>query len=60
MDDNARADLYVELQRYMHENPPFIYLYEPVTFEAINPNVQDHNPYPSEDYFLWETWVAPE
>ncbi len=59
MDDDARADLYVELQRYMQDNPPFIYLYEPVTFEAVNPNVQDHNPYPSEDYFLWGTWVEP-
>ena len=60
VDDDARAALYVELQQYMHENPPFIYLYEPVTFEAINLKVQNYRPYPSEDYLLPETWVATE
>lgn len=60
VDDDARAELYVELQRYMQENPPFIYLYEPVTFEAINPKVQDHRPRPAENYFLKDVWVVPE
>ena len=36
VDDNQRGALYVELQRYMQENPPFIYLYEPTTFEATS------------------------
>jgi peptide/nickel transport system substrate-binding protein len=58
VDDNARADLYVELQRYMQENPPFIYLYEPVTFEAINPKVQDYRPRSAENYFLKNVWVV--
>ncbi|MDX1523342.1 MAG: ABC transporter substrate-binding protein, partial [Anaerolineae bacterium] len=58
VDDDARADLYVELQQYMQENPPFIYLYEPVTFEAINPKVQDYKPRPAENYFLKEVWVV--
>ena len=52
VDDDARAKLYVELQRYMQKNPPFIYLYEPVTFEAINPNVQNYKPRPAENYYL--------
>ncbi len=52
VDDEARANLYVELQHYMQENPPFIYLYEPVTFEAINPKVQNFKPRPAENYFL--------
>lgn len=58
VDDDARADLYVELQQYMQENPPFIYLYEPVTFEAINPKVQDYRPRPAENYFLKDVWVV--
>ncbi len=52
MDDEARAQLYIELQRYMQESPPFIYLYEPVTFEAINPKVQNYRPRPAEDFLL--------
>jgi len=58
MDTDARADLYRELQVYMRENPPFIYLYFPNAFEAINSSVQDYRPRPAEDYNLWYTWVA--
>ena len=58
VDDDARAKLYVELQRYMQKDPPFIYLYEPVTFEAINPKVQDYTPRPAEDYFLKAVSIA--
>ncbi len=57
MDDGARAKLYVELQRYMYENPPFIYLYQPVAFEAINVNVKNYKPRPPENYFLKDTWI---
>jgi peptide/nickel transport system substrate-binding protein len=57
IDDDARADLYVELQRYMKENPPFIYLYEPVTFEAINPKVKDYRPRAAENYYLKYTSI---
>lgn len=60
VNDEARAQLYVELQQYMHENPPFIYLYEPVTFEAINPRVQNYKPRAAENYYLENTWVLPE
>ncbi len=58
MDNDARAALYRELQEYMQENPPFIYLYEPVTFEAIHPKVQNYNPRPSEDYLLHNVSIA--
>jgi peptide/nickel transport system substrate-binding protein len=52
VDDSERAQLYIELQRYMVENPPFIYLYQPMAFEAVNTAVQNYNPRPAEDYFL--------
>jgi len=60
VNDEKRKELYVELQHYMHDNPPFIYLYEPFTFEAINFRVQDYKPRPAEDYFLKHTWVLEE
>lgn len=60
VDDEKRKELYVELQHYMHDNPPFIYLYEPFTFEAINFRVREYNPRPAEDYFLKYTWVLEE
>jgi len=58
VDQEARAALYGELQVYMREDPPFIYLYEPVSFEAINTRVQDYKPRSAETYFLYETFVV--
>lgn len=58
VDETARADLYVELQHYMQENPPFIYLYEPVTFEAYRTRVENFQPNPSEQYFLYNVSVS--
>jgi len=58
VDIAKRTALYEELQVYMQENPPFIYLYEPYTFEAVRDKVQDYNPRPSEIYYLMDTWVA--
>lgn len=52
MDDGKRAALYVSLQRYMQENPPFIYIYELMTFEAYNPKVKGFYPRAAEDYYL--------
>jgi len=60
VDREERKALYEELQVYMIENPPFIYLYEPVTFEAINTRVQNYHPLGGEDYWLFDTWVAVE
>ncbi len=58
VDIARRTALYEELQVYMQENPPFIYLYEPYTFEAVRDKVQDYQPRPSEIFYLMDTWVA--
>jgi peptide/nickel transport system substrate-binding protein len=58
VDPDKRAKLYEEIQVYMKDNPPFIYLYEPMTFEAVRDRVQAYNPRPSEIYYLNETWIA--
>lgn len=60
VDEDARKQLYEELQAYMIDNPPFIYLYEPMAFEAIRDHVQDYKPRGAEEYYLWYTWVAQE
>jgi peptide/nickel transport system substrate-binding protein len=60
VDREGRRKLYEELQVYMQENPPFIYLYEPVAFEAVRTRVQNYRPRPAEDYWLFETWVVSE
>ena len=57
VDDEARAALYGELQTYMRENPPFIYLYEPVTFEAIRTRVENYKPRAAEQYYLYDVDV---
>ena len=58
VDQQERADLYGDVQAYMRENPPFIYLYEVFTFEAINTRVQHYKPRSAETYFLWDTFVV--
>jgi peptide/nickel transport system substrate-binding protein len=60
VDREARKQLYEELQVYMQENPPFIYLYEPVAFEAVRDRVMDYYPRSAEDYWLFETWVTED
>ncbi len=60
VDREARKALYEELQVYMQENPPFIYLYEPVAFEAVQDRVMDYKPRSQESYWLFETWVTEE
>lgn len=57
---DERKALYEELQVYMQENPPFIYLYEPVVFEAKQDRVMDYYPRSAEDYWLFETYVVGE
>jgi len=59
LDREKRKALYEELQVYMQENPPFLYLYEPVTFEATRDRVTDYNPRPSEMLYLFDTGVTP-
>lgn len=57
VDEQARADMYGELMRYMQENPPFIYLYEPVTFEAVSSKVKNFRPRSAEQYYLFDVDV---
>jgi peptide/nickel transport system substrate-binding protein len=57
VDTDARKKLYEDLEAYMHESPPFIFLYNPMAFEAIRDYVQDYRPRPAEDYFLWYTYT---
>ncbi len=58
VDADKRAALYEDLQVYMQEDPPFIYLYEPYTFEATREGVEGYNPRPSEFVYLTSTSVA--
>ncbi len=60
VDQEAREKLYEELQVYMKENPPFIYLLEPIGFEGLTARVQNYHPLPGEDIFLFDTWVTIE
>jgi peptide/nickel transport system substrate-binding protein len=52
VDRDARAALYRELHELMREEPPFIYLYQPTIFEAVNERVQGYLPRAAEEYFL--------
>ena len=58
VDDEERGKLYSELHQIMYDDPPFVYLYEPNTFEAINSAVQNYKPRAAEDYFLKEVFIA--
>jgi peptide/nickel transport system substrate-binding protein len=57
-DREARAGLYGELQNFMIEDPPFIYLYVPNAFEAINDAVQGYEPNAVEQYYLKDVFLA--
>ncbi len=57
MDRNERVKIYEEIQEYMREEPPFIYLYELSTFEGVNKGVQDYLPSSSELHSLWFTSI---
>lgn len=51
VDRDERAKLYGELQSYMFENPPFIYLYSLNLFEATRDRVQGYSPMANEGFF---------
>ncbi len=57
-DEEERAKLYTEFNQYLYDDPPFVYLYEPNTFEAINVAVQNYKPRSAENYFLKEVFLA--
>jgi peptide/nickel transport system substrate-binding protein len=58
VDTEERAQLYGEVQQLMYDDPPFVYLYEPNTFEAINDAVQNYKPRAAEEYWLKEVFLA--
>jgi peptide/nickel transport system substrate-binding protein len=58
VDADKRKALYEEYNVYMQENPPLIYLYEPVTFEATTARVRDFTPQTNEMMYLFNTWVT--
>lgn len=58
LDDAERADVFGEIHRRLHEDPAFIYLYEPVTIEATTDRVVDYRPRSAEDFWLWATEVT--
>jgi peptide/nickel transport system substrate-binding protein len=53
VDRGARAALYGEIDALMRAEPPFIYLYQPTIFEAVNERVQDYRPRAAEEYYLF-------
>ena len=57
-DSDARAELYKQLQVYMVDNPPFIYLYEPNSFEATGARVEGYVPNSSELYLAKDIWLT--
>ncbi|MGF1666739.1 MAG: ABC transporter substrate-binding protein [Acidimicrobiia bacterium] len=58
LDDGERASIFTEIHRRLHEDPPFIYLYEPETIEAITDRVENYRPRSAEDYWLWAVELA--
>lgn len=56
-DTDKRAALYKELQTYMYENPQFIYLYEPNSFEAVSTKVEGYVPDSVEQYYLKNVYL---
>lgn len=59
-DDEERAQIYSEFHEYLYNDPPFVYLYQPNTFEAINVAVQNYKPRAAENYYLKEVFLASE
>ncbi|MBC8098239.1 MAG: ABC transporter substrate-binding protein [Armatimonadetes bacterium] len=58
VDRDERAALYGEIQAYMFETAPFIYLYQLNVFEAINVKVTGYVPRPAEDYDLRQVAIT--
>lgn len=58
VDREARAALYQEMHELMTEDPPFIYLYQPMIFEATASRVEGYRPRPAEEYFLKSVSVS--
>jgi peptide/nickel transport system substrate-binding protein len=52
VDREERGAIYSQIQAYMHENPPFIYLYAPQIFEATRAGIEGYLPRANEGYDL--------
>ncbi|MEZ4864665.1 MAG: ABC transporter substrate-binding protein [Caldilineaceae bacterium] len=57
-DVDARADLYAQIQSYMQETMPFVFLYLPQAFEGVNNRVQNYQPRGAENYYLWDVSIS--
>lgn len=53
VDRNKRAALYKQMHQLMVDDPPFVYLYYPETFEATRSRVVGYQPRAAEEYYLW-------
>jgi peptide/nickel transport system substrate-binding protein len=53
-DQQAIYGYYGQIQRIMLENPPFIYLFQPYTFEATSNRVVNYRPRPNEYFTSWD------
>lgn len=51
-DTDRRGAVYTEILRYMRENPPFIYLYQMMAFDAVSERASNFAPRASGAYFL--------
>ena len=58
LDDTARARVFTDIQLQLHDDPPFIYLYQPITIEATSDRVVDYRPRNAEDFVLWYSSVT--
>ncbi|MEM7532177.1 MAG: ABC transporter substrate-binding protein [Chloroflexota bacterium] len=58
VDDVKRAELYGQLAQQTHDDPPFIYLYEPIAFEATQGNIQGYSPRASEQFYLKDVVIG--
>ncbi len=53
VDIKQRTALYQQMQQLTQQDPPFVYLYYPDSFEATRSRVVGYTPYASEEYYLW-------
>ena len=58
LDIGKRTQIYGEVQKYMREDPSFVYLYFPQTFEGVNKRVENYKPRGAENYYLTEVSVS--
>ncbi len=50
---------YADIQKIMLEDPFFIYLYQPFTFEASSTRIEGYQPRPNESFDTWPISVKP-